>query len=954
MQSQLMNGFSRASALLQRTVICGSATLGIASLNPAYGGVLHLSNATAVNAREDLLSACNASSHASTLIPAKQSITDARAIWLSSTLIQWPSTESDSSMRYALYVSRRGALVADKGARVSGFDHRIELTAQSNSVPTAIRERFKYLERGVVLSVPRLAAAKLDDFIRGQTIIVREDREGNVVDVTTLQTPGMLDERFASADRFNDFGATVARDQVLLRLWAPTANAVHVCAFESASAPAHALHAMRRDNESGTWSQRIQTTRGDTYYTFLVDVWVNGVGVVRNRVTDPYSQALTADSKRSVAIDLNDSALKPKDWDRSKATARARDRVKHAVDMSIYELHVRDFSANDESVAPNVRGKYVAFKEKSSRGMQHLAALSKAGLTDIHFLPIFDLATVPETNCVVPSINGTVASETQQAEIAKVRDRDCFNWGYDPYHFNAPEGSYATNADDGRVRVRELREMVQSLNEIGLRVGMDVVYNHMTASGQNEKSVLDRIVPGYYHRLNAEGKVETSTCCDNTATEHRMMEKLMSDSVLLWAKHYKIDSFRFDLMGHQPRAAMERMQARLKKELRREIQFLGEGWNFGEVENGKRFVQASQLSLNGTGIGTFTDRMRDAARGGGYGDDATGLVKNQGYLNGLVYYPNEANKEANASGANDEAAKKKLMQTADMIRVGMAGSIRDYTMTTFDGSVKRLEEIDYNGQAAGYVSQPSEVVNYVENHDNETLFDFNVYKMPLAATREERARAQVLGIAMTALAQGIPYYHAGVEILRSKSMDRNSYDSGDWFNRIDWTLRDNGFASGLPRKDDNGEKWPIIVPRLLNENIKPTQKEIEFVAQATRDLLAIRASSSLFRLRSADEIEKRLRFFNVGPTQVPTVIAAELGGSGLAGANFKRIVYVINVDKVPQRVSDSRFANASFELHPVHRAPNAADRKVAANARFDSAMGAFEVPARSAAIFVAK
>jgi pullulanase len=292
------------------------------------------------------------------------------------------------------------------------------------------------------------------------------------------------------------------------------------------------------------------------------------------------------------------------------------------------------------------------------------------------------------------------------------------------------------------------------------------------------------------------------------------------------------------------------------------------------------------------------------------------------------------------------------MQTADMIRVGMAGSIRDYTMTTYDGSVKRLEQIDYNGQPAGYVSQPSEVVNYVENHDNETLFDFNVYKMPLTATREERARAQVLGIAMTALAQGIAYFHAGIDILRSKSMDRNSYDSGDWFNRIDWTLRDNGFASGLPGKDDNGEKWPIIAPRLLNENITPTQKEIEFVAQATRDLLAIRASSSLFRLRSADEIKKRLKFFNVGPNQVATVIAAELDGTGLKGANFKRVVYVINVDKVPQSVGDSRFIGADLGLHPVNTAVSSADRMVATQAKFDSTAGRFTMPPRSVAVFV--
>jgi pullulanase len=916
--------------------VCVGWAMGIALLHSSY----------AAASQSALLDACNANTHATTLIGAKQLITDSRAIWLDAKTVQWPSARQAAGDNFVLYAAKNGRIEARSGELLHGAERKIALEISKAALPAALASRFKYLEAGVVLTLPRLTVSDLDSLLLGQLVVVRENASGRVLDVTTLQNPGVIDQRFARAERLNDYGATIKRDRVGFRLWAPTARAVHLCVHTGSQAPAQTVHAMRRDARTGAWSFRLpmKNAKLDVYYTYLVDVWVNGVGVVRNRVTDPYSESLSANSKRSYAIDLNDADLKPVGW----STVHARHRVEHAVDMSIYELHVRDFSASDQTVSPTARGKYVAFKEKNSRGMKHLAALSKAGITDVHFLPVFDLATVPEKDCATPTISGSAASDTQQAEIAKVRDRDCFNWGYDPFHFNAPEGSYATNADDARVRVREFREVVQALNEIGLRVGMDVVYNHMTASGQHEKSVLDRIVPGYYHRLNAQGKVETSTCCDNTATEHRMMEKLMSDSVLLWAKHYKIDSFRFDLMGHQPRAAMERMQVRLKRALGRHIQFLGEGWNFGEVENGKRFVQASQLSLNGSGIATFTDRMRDAARGGGYGDDAQGLVKNQGYLNGLVYDPNEAN----ANVAPDADSKKRLLQTADMIRVGLAGSIRDYTMTTFDGSVKRLDEIKYHSAPAGYVSQPNEVVNYVENHDNETLFDFNVYKMPLTAAREERARAQVLGVGLTALAQGIAYYHAGIEILRSKSMDRNSYDSGDWFNRIDWTLRDNGFASGLPRKDDNGEKWPIIAPRLMQESVKPTGEEIEWTASATRDLLAIRASSTLFRLRTSDDIKQRLRFFNVGATQVPTVIAAELDGAQLAGANFKRVIYVINVDKVAQQVADARFINANFELHPIQRARNSADQRVARESRFDPSTGRFAVPARSVSVFV--
>jgi pullulanase len=587
--------FSRASALPQSVATLVALLMGIASLHPSYA---------AAQSNDELLEACNAPQFATTLVPAKQKITDARAFWISPSLITWPKVNELASNRLALYFSRQGTLEAVVGKSVEGFDARLPLVHRNGVIPQHVIERFKHLDEGDVLNAPMSDKFPLDELLRGQLIIAREDASGRVIDATTLQHPGAIDERYASAERFNDYGATIRGKAIDFRLWAPTARNVYVCVYEGARENAKRVYAMRRDNASGAWSQRVQARHGDTYYAYLVDVWVNGVGFVRNRVTDPYSQSLSADSKRSLAIDLNDASLKPAKWSK----VNARHRVKHATDMTIYELHVRDFSMSDESVRTIARGKYVAFKQTNSRGMQHLQALSKAGMTDVHLLPVFDLATVPEIGCVTPTVSGSAASESQQAAIVAVKDRDCFNWGYDPYHFNAPEGSYAANADDGRVRVREFREMVQSLNNIGLRVGMDVVYNHMSTSGQNEKSVLDRIVPGYYHRLNAEGKIETSTCCDNTATEHRMMEKLMSDSVLLWAKQYKIDSFRFDLMGHQPRAAMERMQARLKRELGREIQFLGEGWNFGEVESGKRFVQASQLSLNGTGIGTFTDR----------------------------------------------------------------------------------------------------------------------------------------------------------------------------------------------------------------------------------------------------------------------------------------------------------------------------------------------------------
>jgi pullulanase/glycogen debranching enzyme len=230
--------------------------------------------------------------------------------------------------------------------------------------------------------------------------------------------------------------------------------------------------------------------------------------------------------------------------------------------------------------------------------------------------------------------------------------------------------------------------MVAAINDAGLRVVMDVVYNHTTAAGQDEKSVLDRIVPGYYHRLSPTGTLETSTCCSNTATEHAMMEKLTIDSVVTWARDYKVDGFRFDLMGHHSRSTMEKVRAALDALTVEDdgvngssVYVYGEGWNFGEVANNARFQQASQLELFGAGIGTFSDRLRDAVRGGGPFDDDPRI---QGFASGLFSEPNSS--PANGS---EGAQRDRLLLYHDQIKVGLAGNLRDYTFVDRTGATVR-------------------------------------------------------------------------------------------------------------------------------------------------------------------------------------------------------------------------------------------------------------------------
>lgn len=880
---------------------------------------------------------CDLPGHVATLLAAEGSSV-AKGYWLNRRLLRWPGVSADGRFRF--YHSADARLVATPGQRVIGADGVLPLQL-TGPLPTSVGERFRFVPEGVDVALREIDVAKLPALLTQQLLLVHEDAAGRVLDATYVQNPGALDDLYASAASTVDLGAHASPGASRFRLWAPTAHAVSVCWYDTGTSTATAQRPMRRDAVTGIWTGAVAEDLSGKYYTYLVDVFVPGTGIVRNRVTDPYSVSLGANSQRSYIASLDAPGLKPAGWD----GAPRPDSLAAQTDMVVYELHVRDFSIGDASVSAANRGKYGAFSERGADGMRHLQALADAGLTDIHLLPVFDLASVPEAGCVTPAVPAAAAdSDAQQAAVTATAERDCFNWGYDPWHFNAPEGSYASDAADGAVRIRELRAMVMALHAAGLRVGMDVVYNHTSASGQDDKSVLDRIVPGYYHRLDANGAVEHSTCCANTATEHAMMAKLMIDSAVLWATHYRIDSFRFDLMGHQPRAAMEILQACVDAATGRHVNLIGEGWNFGEVADGARFVQASQGSLNGSGIGTFSDRARDAIRGGGPGDNGQALVADQGYINGLVYDRNAL--------ADPRRPRADLMHVADLVRVGLAGSIRDYPITDHAGALTTLHGIDYKGQPAGYASEPGEVVNYVDNHDNQTLFDINAYKLPRGTSGADRARVQVLGMALNAFSQGVAYFHAGIDTLRSKSMDGNSFDSGDWFNRLDWSYRDNAFGSGLPPATDNGADYALMRPILADPGIKPTPREIAFARDAFRDLLRIRASSTLFRLRSSDDIKQRLRFPNSGSGQDPLLVAAHLDGAGYAGAQFAEILYLVNVDKHARALVLPDERGKAYVLHPVHRAAGAADRQPVDAARYDAAVGRFVVPARTAVVYV--
>lgn len=861
-------------------------------------------------------------------------LNSANAHWLTAATLAWPGVPV-SGASYKLYYAANGGLGSGVDG-VSGADGSIALTSAA-TLPPALQQKYPHLAGATALSMSSADAAGIAAKASHQFAIAQFDAAGKLVQVTSLQSAGMLDSVFAGAAANATLGLSYGRNGApTFRVWAPTAKAVSLTLYPDANSAATVTRSMTRDAASGVWSYTAPDAAwvNRYYYTYNVQVlsrWANNT-LVNNTVTDPYSFSLNANSQRSFVANLDSRELKPDGWDHHPLP-----RLAHPADISLYELHIRDFSVNDTSVPAAHRGKYLAFTDQNSDGMRHLRGLQKAGLSHIHLLPAFDIASVNETGCSTPSVpNAAANGAEQQAAVEAVRGADCFNWGYDPVHYNAPEGSYASNANDGAARVREFREMVQSLHEAGLRVTMDVVYNHTSASQQGQLSTLDKIVPTYYYRLNAGGGITNDSCCADTASENAMMAKLMIDSTSTWARDYRVDGFRFDIMGFTPLAVMQQLQTAVNQAAGRDIYLYGEAWNFGTVANDSRFVQARQANMYGSGIGSFNDRIRDTMRGGGCCDSGDALLTQQGLINGVYYDPN----------GRSTQTRDDLLRLGDLAKVALSGTLRDYRFTDRFGVQRRNAEIDYFGQQAGFSAQPSETINYVEAHDNQTLFDLNAYKLPPNTPLAERVRVQNLGAAFTVLSQGLPFLHAGQEILRSKSMDRDSYDAGDWFNKLDYSYQSNNFGVGLPLAAVNQGNWPLMAPILANPLIKPDTRAIITARNAMNDLLAIRQDSSLFRLRTAQDVSERLRFHNTGPAQVPGVIVMSIDGRNYPDAKYKSVVTLFNVTKTAQTVVAPELAGRKLAGHKLQ---NKLDGAV-----YASASGSFTIPPRTVAVMVEK
>ncbi len=857
--------------------------------------------------------------------------TNQRAHWLTANTIVWPIDHVEGN-HYFLHV----------GGENGRLPAVIPLTYGGHGLPAELAAKFPHLKETAVFKAEMPNLEEVRAALKTQLAVSAKDGSGEIIDVTGLQIPGVLDDVYAYD---GPLGIGWEDGIPTLRVWAPTAKSVRLHLFDTAAGDEKSVFAMQSDAGNGVWSIRGETAWYGNYYLYEVQVFVPATGRVEtNVVTDPYSISLSMNSTRSQIVDLNDKALLPAGrLDVQKPAPDGPD------DIVIYELHVRDFSVNDTSVPADYRGTYKAFTLPQTNGMKHLAALADAGLTHLHLLPTFDIASIDEdkSHWTGPTFDqlATFApdSDRQQDLIMQMGQADPFNWGYDPWHYGVPEGSYSTNPN-GPTRIVEYREMVQSLHRLGLRVVMDVVFNHTNASGQNGRSVLDRIVPGYYHRLDANGRVESSTCCDNTATEHKMMRKLMIDALLLWVTAYKIDGFRFDLMGHHMkadilavRAALDALTVETDGVAGKSIYLYGEGWDFGEVAHNARGINATQVNMAGTGIGTYNDRLRDAVRGGNSFDGRT----DQGFINGLYTNPNAFDQGSSA----DQLARLLLLK--DRIRVGLAGNLKCYQFVNAQGELTTGEEVEYNGSFTGYTENPQENIVYVSKHDNETLFDANQYKAPVETETAVRARMQQLGNAIVMFSQGVPFFQAGDDMLRSKSMDRNSYHSGDWFNRLDFTYQSNNWGVGLPPAPDNEAQWGLIRPFLANAALRPSPQDILQTVGHFQELLRIRRSSQLFRLKTAAYIKERLRFHNTGPDQVPGLIVMSISdqGSEVLDPDYAWVVVLFNASPHTHAFVIDQIAGLPFTLHPLQEQSRA-------ECDYDMARGMFVVPGWRTAVFV--
>ena len=569
-----------------------------------------------------------------------------------------------------------------------------------------------------------------DDMPLSDPMVVRT-RTGKYTSISgSLIRTAEFDDRFYFSGRLGSF---YSRDSTMLKVWAPTAAEVSIEIWESPEPGAAITQRLPlHQTDAGVWEIELA---GDCHllaYTYHL-TFSDGTN---HSTVDPYARAVSLNGEKGVILDPESVHI--------EGFYRMAP-FTHPVDAVIYELHIRDFTVDPESGASQP-GRFLGAVEPgttnrngSSTGLDHLKNL---GVTHVQILPMYDYATVDEAN---PQFQ--------------------YNWGYDPQNFNVPEGSYATDPADPVARIRELKTMIKAFHDAGIRVIMDVVYNHVYEVSDHP---LHKTAPGYFFRYDRKGTLSNGTGVGNdTASERRMMRKFMLDSIRYWLEEFHLDGFRFDLMGIHDVDTMNEIR-RLADTIDPSIILLGEGWNLGtELPDGDKAWQGNARKM--PRIAHFNDSLRDAVKG------STFQLKEKGFI---------------------------------------SGHHRDQRVVA-DDLFGRIDGRNYFG--------PDQVIQYVEAHDNHTLFDKLCHTDPTDSD-ETRIRRHTLATSLVLLAQGVPFLHGGQEFLRTKQGLENSYRSGDQINRFDWLRLDQYHDA------------------------------VEYV----KGLIALRRTQRLLRLRSVDEIRSSL------------------------------------------------------------------------------------------------
>lgn len=532
----------------------------------------------------------------------------------------------------------------------------------------------------------------------------------------TANAHNSMESNYASLPSYNgeDLELLVDNSGTHFRLWSPESNAVRVLIYDTDRNTTAIDTIEMVKAEQGTWKTSVPEKLYGKFYTFQInhkDKWLDETPGV-------WAKAVGTNGRRAAIIDF--STTNPAGWENDKGPE-----ISSITDVIIYEMHHRDFSIHPSSGIVN-KGKFIALTEQGTRtvfgdktGIDHLKEL---GITHVHILPSYDYNSVDES------------------QLASNK----YNWGYDPYNYNAPEGSYSTNPANPATRILEMKQMIKALHDAGIGVIMDVVYNH---TANNDDSNFSLTAPGYYYRYRQDGSYSDASGCGNeTASEREQMRNYIVNSVKYWAEEYHIDGFRFDLMAIHDTETMTKV-AKTLKEVNPRIFVYGEGWTCGDsplpVE--RRALKENVAKMEG--IAVFSDDLRDAVKG---------------------HYSNATDRGfATGKPGNEETVK-----------IGIVASTAH-------------PQVDYskgNNSKFAYATAPTQIINYVSCHDDFSLTD-KLHVSMKGASEDEMMRAARLAQTIVFTSQGTPFMFAGEEIFRDKKGIHNTYNKPDSVNAIDWTFK---------------------------------------------------------------------------------------------------------------------------------------------------------------------